>query len=529
MAETSPSTGTLRIGIDVGGTNTDAVLLDGRRVLAWEKRPTTPDVTAGVAAALAAVLGETEIPPAQVAAVMVGTTHFTNAVVQRRGLARTAALRLCLPAGQSLPPFIDWPEELCGAIGAEYRLLAGGYEFDGREIAPLDEAELRVALNELLANGVQAIAVSGIFSPVDAGQEERAAALLREWAPKLSVTPSHEIGRIGLLERENAALLNACLAPVAASVIGQLEATVHAAGLRCPLYLSQNDGTLMTAAHAMRYPVLTFASGPTNSMRGAALLSSVRDGVVIDVGGTSADFGMLKAGFPREAGFEVAVGGVRTNFRMPDLLSLALGGGSIVSEAGREVGPLSVGYELAVRGRVFGGDTLTATDIAVAAGLAGIGDAGRVRNLDPAVVRRALAVIRERLETALDRMRTSADPVPVIAVGGGSFLVPDDLAGAARVERPPHYQVANAVGAALAQVSGEIDRVFIADGRARSDILAEARREAEGRAVAAGADPGTLELVEVDEVPLSYLPSTAVRVRVKVVGELADQPREAQS
>ena len=106
--------------------------------------------------------------------------------------------------------------------------------------------------------------------------------------------------------------------------------------------------------------------------------------------------------------------------------------------------------------------------------------------------------------------------------------MPDDLAGAARVERPPHYAVANAVGAALAQVSGEIDRVFIVDGRARTDILAEARREADERAVAAGADPGTLDLVEVDEVPLSYLPSTAVRVRVKVVGELAGQPREAQ-
>ncbi len=518
---------TLRIGIDVGGTNTDAVVLDGSTVLGWAKRPTTPDVTSGVAAALAAVLCETAIEPLRVAAVMVGTTHFTNAVVQRRGLERTAALRLCLPAGQSLPPFIDWPDDLCAAIGAEYRLLGGGFEFDGRPIAPLDEAELRAALDELLAHGVQAVAISGIFSPVDAAQEERAAELLRAWAPALNVTLSHEIGRIGLLERENAALLNACLAPVATHVIGQLEATVRAAGLACPLYLSQNDGTLMAAAHAMRYPVLTFASGPTNSMRGAALLSGVRDGVVIDVGGTSADFGMLSGGFPREAGFEVAVGGVRTNFRMPDLLSLALGGGSVVADGGRAVGPLSVGYELAARGCVFGGDTLTATDIGVAAGLAQIGEPGRVRDLDPAVVRRALALIRERLETALDRMRTSADPVPVIAVGGGSFLVPADLAGAARVLRPPHDQVANAVGAALAQVSGEIDRVFIVDGRARSDILAEARREADERAVAAGADSGTLELVEVDEVPLSYLPSTAVRVRVKVVGELAGQPREA--
>jgi hypothetical protein len=108
----------------------------------------------------------------------------------------------------------------------------------------------------------------------------------------------------------------------------------------------------------------------------------------------------------------------------------------------------------------------------------------------------------------------------VIAVGGGSFLVPDDLAGALRVERPANYAVANAVGAALAQVSGEVDRVFVVDGRSRHEILAEAQREAEVRATSAGADAGTLDLVEVDEVPLAYLPSTAVRVRVKVVGDL---------
>jgi hypothetical protein len=156
----------------------------------------------------------------------------------------------------------------------------------------------------------------------------------------------------------------------------------------------------------------------------------------------------------------------------------------------------------------------------VAGGLGTVGDPALVQNLEPAAVRRALGVIRERIETALDGVRTSADPVPVVAVGGGSFLVPEDLAGALRVERPANYAVANAVGAALAQVSGEVDRVFVVDGRSRHDILAEARREAEERATSAGADAGTLDLVEVDEVPLAYLPSTAVRVRVKVVGDL---------
>jgi N-methylhydantoinase A/oxoprolinase/acetone carboxylase beta subunit len=509
-----------RIGIDVGGTNTDAVLLDGRRVAAWTKQPTSADVTGGVAAALTALIGEAAVPPAAVGGLMIGTTHFTNAVVQRRGLARTAALRPCLPAGQALPPFIDWPDEMREAVGGSYRLLHGGYEFDGREISALDAAEVVQAALALRDEGVEAVAICGIFAPVDSAQERRTAALIAEHAPQLAITLSHEIGRVGLLERENAALLNACLSGIARRVVDQLGETVAAAGLRCPLYLSQNNGTLIAAAHAARYPVFTFASGPTNSMRGAALLSGVKDAVVIDVGGTSADIGALVGGFPREASFEVAVGGVRTNFRMPDVVSIALGGGSVVSEDGGEVGPLSVGYELTERARVFGGDTLTASDVAVAAGLATMGDPERVRNLDAAPARRALGLVRERLERALDGVRTSADPVPVVAVGGASFLVPEDLEGAASLARPAHYQVANAVGAALAQVSGELDRVYGVDGRTREAILAGARAEAESRAIAAGADPGTLELVEVDEIPLAYLPSNVVRVRVKVVGDL---------
>jgi N-methylhydantoinase A/oxoprolinase/acetone carboxylase beta subunit len=169
-----------RVGIDVGGTHTDAVLLEGRSVLAWAKRPTSADVISGVAAALSAVLAESDTSPERVAGVMVGTTHFTNAVLQGRGLTRTAALRLCLPAGQALTPFIDWPDSLREAVGGDYRLLAGGYEFDGRPIAELDEAELAAALRELRAAGVQAIAVTGIFSPRDSSQEARAADLISD-------------------------------------------------------------------------------------------------------------------------------------------------------------------------------------------------------------------------------------------------------------------------------------------------------------------------------------------------------------
>ena len=143
----------------------------------------------------------------------------------------------------------------------------------------------------------------------------------------------------------------------------------------------------MEAAAATALPVMTFASGPTNSMRGAAFLSGLADAMVVDVGGTSTDIGQLRRGFPREANSVVEVGGVRTLFRMPDLLSIGLGGGSLVARDPLAVGPQSVGYRLTREALVFGGDTLTATDAAVAAGIADIGDRRRVADLPRAISR----------------------------------------------------------------------------------------------------------------------------------------------
>jgi N-methylhydantoinase A/oxoprolinase/acetone carboxylase beta subunit len=112
------------------------------------------------------------------------------------------------------------------------------------------------------------------------------------------------------------------------------------------------------------------------------------------VGGTTTDVGVLQKGFPRVAGLAVSIGGVRTNFRMPDTLSIGLGGGSRVKTEPLSVGPQSVGYELTTKGLVFGGDTLTTTDICVAGGHVTIGDGSKVANLDPAMVR----AVEDRIE-----------------------------------------------------------------------------------------------------------------------------------
>lgn len=509
----------IRIGIDVGGTNTDAVLMRGRTVAHAVKAPTTEDVMSGVLAALEGVLERSGIDRREVDVVMIGTTHFTNAVVQRRDLAPTAAVRLGLPATACLPPMVDWPADLRAAIGGHTFLAHGGHEFDGREISPFDVDELRGVGRRIADLGIATVAISSVFSPVNTDMEERARDVLREELPEATFTLSSEIGRIGLLERENAAIMNACLQPLSRSTVQAFRTALGRAGLEAPFYLTQNDGTLMSADHAERYPVLTFASGPTNSMRGAAFLSGIRDAVVVDVGGTTTDVGALHNGFPREASVAVEVGGVRTNFRMPDVFSMGLGGGSLVHREPLDVGPTSVGYRLPQEGLVFGGSTLTATDVAVAAGRAAIGEPANVATLGSDFVAAVMAVVTSKVERAVERMLLSPEPIPVIVVGGGAILVGDHV-GPLQVLRPDHAPVANAVGAAIAQISGEVDRVFSLAQLPREEAVAEAKREAVEKAVVAGADRDTTKIVDVDDVPLAYLPGNATRIRVKAVGDL---------
>jgi N-methylhydantoinase A/oxoprolinase/acetone carboxylase beta subunit len=510
----------LRIGIDVGGTNTDAVLMRGNEVVAKIKTPTTEDVTSGITTALNHVLGVSNTKTAEIAGVMIGTTHFTNAVVERRRLQPTAAVRLGLPATAALPPMVDWPEDLADTLGRHTYLCHGGYEFDGREISKFDPDEIKAAAADITSKGIKAIAVSSVFSPVNQGMERQAAEMFEAEVPGSSVTISSEIGRIGLLERENAAILNACLRNLAKDTVSAFKRAIGELGIGAPLYLTQNDGTLMSGEFAELYPVLTFASGPTNSMRGAAFLSGLKDAMVVDVGGTTADIGALTNGFPREASVAVDIGGVRTNFRMPDVYSFGLGGGSLVREDPLRVGPQSVGYRLTKEALVFGGDTLTTSDIAVAAGIADFGDKETVADLDKSLVSDTIDLIQSMTEAAVDRMKTSAADVPVIVVGGGSVLISRPVAGASEMVKPPHFEAANAVGAAIAQISGEIDRVYSLEGLTREQALDDAKSEAGAKAIEAGADPKTVTIVDVEDVPLAYLPGNATRIRVKAVGDL---------
>lgn len=511
----------MRIGIDVGGTHTDAVIMDGNSVVTSTKVLTSADVMEGVANALDTVIGNSGLPTEAIQSVMIGTTQFTNAIVERRQLAETGVFRLCLPAGRGLPPMVDWPDDIADAVGRHSYALHGGYLYDGWPVADLDDAEIDKAIADAKAKGLKNFAVASAFSPMNAAPETLVAERIKQAIPDAHITCSQSFGRLGLMERENAAVLNATLLQFAEIVVSAFLDALRTRNLTCPVFISQNDGTLMNADFVRAFPALTFASGPTNSLRGAMLLTGLEDAIVVDIGGTTSDIGVLQAGFPRESNAVIEVGGVRTNFRMPDIQAIGLGGGSLVSDDGHTLGPQSVGHRLTTEGLVFGGATLTATDIVVASGHQAIGDTGAVAHLPKEMVETARQKMLTILDRGIDMMKPGAVQMPVILVGGGSVLVTGDLKAASEVHRPEHAGVANAIGAAIAQVGGESEKIVSYQSLPREDAIAQLSKDAEAQALSAGAARESLRVVDIEETEVPYMGQDTMRVRVKVIGELA--------
>ncbi|KAK3086626.1 hypothetical protein FSP39_021189 [Pinctada imbricata] len=552
------------VGVDVGGTNTDAVVLEMEKnppkVLSSAKHPTTHDVFTGITNAITDAINSSlkQQQSLGIVQVNIGTTHFVNAVIQNRDLAKVAVIRLCGTASRGTPPFCDFPDDLKQCIFGGYYMVDGGYEFDGRENSSLNFEEVRKCLDELESKSVRNIVVCGIFSSVKQEQEIQVRNFIKEAKPNFSVTISNEIGQNGLLLRENASILNESLKPLCRKTIQGFRHALESLKLRCPFYLTQNDGTILSADQAEDYPVLTFSSGPTNSMRGAAFLCGIEDAVVIDIGGTTTDVGVLSKGFPRQASFIMEIGNVRTNFRMPDVLSIGLGGGSYIVEDENDgtvtVGPLSAGYNIRNESFVFSDGSMenrkiTATDIAVAAGLCVIGNFKYTQDLNKEMVSKALYNIKHLVENAVDKMKTSSEEVPVILVGGGCVILDQtkSLAGASKLITPTHADVANAIGAALSQASNSIEYVVNLEDKinvnefdseirkidatddstkekmkakirkryienAHAIAMEESCKKAVDGILQLGVKESSVKIIEKMDVPIAYLPGNATKI-----------------
>lgn len=531
-----------RLGVDVGGTNTDAVLVDttasdrSKSVIAAHKTATTsPNVTDGIAEAVRHVLEQSGVASEEVSSLAIGTTHFINAIVEHdhRHLSRVAVVRLSKNFTREIPPFFDFPPGLREIMYGWHTYIDGGLQIDGSEEAPILEEQVVDICKTIRELGLTAVVVCGVFSPLDSifRQEQRVREIIQNTLPQVSVVCSSEISNLGLLERENASILNASIHKFAQRTIASFKLAMRRLDLRCALYLTQNDGTLIDAHSASQLPIRTFSSGPTNSMRGAAYLSGLysdnKSGVssiVCDIGGTTADVGiLLPSGYPRQSLANVTIAGVKINYGMPQVESIGIGGGSIVRKDGDQVvvGPDSVGYAIKERALVFGGDTTTATDIAVASGIFIKGaQSANSSQLSQDVIERAKGVIKSKLERVVDLVKTSPQDLDLILVGGGSIIAPDSMQGVNKIIRPPYFDVANAVGAAMSRISASVDIIQDTTSATIKEALQHASELAKEKVIEAGADPATTMITEQEALPLQYL-DHRVRTIVKAVGDFA--------
>ncbi|KAK6463257.1 hypothetical protein DFJ63DRAFT_109475 [Scheffersomyces coipomensis] len=536
----------LLIGIDVGGTNTDSVLLDptkskdtSRGVLAWNKSNTTSDVSFGIESAISSLFEQVpDVKKDEILAVTIGTTHFINAVIEKdkARLDKVAILRLCGPYSRTTEPFTDFPSGLKSILNGYIGFLDGGHYVHGDEVQPINETEVLEHCRKIKELDLKSVVLVGQFSPMVKDHEDKVEEIISKALPEIQIVKSYEVAGLGFLERENAAILNAAILRFAKKVILSFNAAVQRIGLTCPVLLTQNDGTILSSDIASRIPISTFSSGATNSMRGASFLCMEEDSlkdtsiIVVDVGGTTTDVGvLLPTGFPRQAASHSLVGGVRMNFSMPHVESIGLGGGSIVrvSDDIVSVGPDSVGNEILKKAVICGGEIVTATDVSIAFNDTlyddvQIGDLKLITNkFESSTMEKFTTEVAAKLGRVIDHLRTSADPLPVLLVGGGSFIVPQELEGASKVFRPPYYNVANAIGAAMSKISGTIHTIKLLppDSISKDTFLEKCIEEAKQHAIQRGALKSSITVVEMSHDPVPYIPNT-FEFHVKVVGDV---------
>jgi N-methylhydantoinase A/oxoprolinase/acetone carboxylase beta subunit len=544
-------TGALRVGIDVGGTFTDVVVLDAATgtLVARVKVPTTHDapegVAAGIVAGLARALGAPGVDAARIAFIAHSTTQATNALLEG-DVARVGIVGLHGRFGSFARAQLRVPPIAL----AENATLAPAIAFARAD----DDAAIERAIATLVRDGADAIVASEAFAVDRPAAENRAVAAAR--AQGVLATAGHDVASTyGLRARTRTAVLNAAILPRMLRTADMTSDAVARAGVGVPLMIMRSDGGVMDVAEVARRPILTMLSGPAAGIAGALLHENVTDGIFIEVGGTSADCSVIRRGLPQMR--PARVGGHRTMLRTLDVRTLAIAGGSIVRldpdgrgiAALRGVGPRSahiagLAYacftseaRLADARIVFvrpkpgdpndylalelpGGAraTLTPTCAATLLGYAREGDFARgepisarrafalvgerlgvdAESLARAVLERATLVLRGAIDELIADYDLVRDDVELVAGGGGAAaLVPfaaELLGFRYRIARDA--DVISPVGVALALVRDVVERTIVAPTPA--EILA-VRREALERVVAAGASPDSvLVAIEID-------------------------------
>ena len=381
------------IGVDVGGTFTDIVYTDTETgVILTHKTPTTPeDPSLGVVEGIAELCRRNDLAPAQIDHVLHGTTIATNAVLEHdgavTGLITNEGFRDLLHIGRHQRPqnysiMQDIPWQHRPLIKRRHRKVVRERRVPplGEVIEPLDEEGVRAAARELRDAGVQSIAICLLFSYIDPGHEDRARELVLEEYPDAFVTTSSSVApQFREFERFTTAAMNAFIGPKVRTYINELGGKLAAAGLQADLHIMGSHGGVATAGMVSEKPVITLLSGPAAgvlgglwSAKGEAGTKERRNLITFDIGGTSADIGMIVDGrFSEATARDTWIGGFPVLVPMIDITTIGAGGGSIAHvDAGGafRVGPRSAGSQPGPAAYGRGGNKPTVSDANVVLG-----------------------------------------------------------------------------------------------------------------------------------------------------------------
>lgn len=438
------------LGIDTGGTYTDAVLLDpiASKVLSKAKSPTTrEDLAIGIEKSI----GQLDLKGAgEIEKVVLSTTLATNAIVEGEGRPTGLILIGDRPKG-------ELPETNVAQV-------RGRVNIKGKEVIPLDEDEVLEACRSI-APQVEAIAVSGMMSVRNASQELRVKAIVQEECG-LPVVCGHELSsQLGFHDRTVTTVLNASLIPIIQNFIGAVQRSLARKAIDAPIYMVKGDGNLASLNFIENKPIESILSGPAASIIGALGLAGVRDGIVVDMGGTTTDSGIVLDRTLKLSPIGARVGDWQTQIDSAMISTCGLGGDTAIVP-GKGHPHLTGGRVLpACRGNA---GVLTPTDILHYTGdfvewdrepvVAAAREQAAACNLDAdTYVAEAQSQILDMIEGEVLELY-DAPGVPVIAIGAPAKTWYTKVAS--RDERdvliPEHYEVANAVGAAMAAVEERV-------------------------------------------------------------------------
>ncbi|WP_258360430.1 hydantoinase/oxoprolinase family protein [Moorella sulfitireducens (nom. illeg.)] len=459
------------VGLDMGGTHTDAVLVDQGRILRHYKTVTDQaDYTGTVTRALEAVLNGINL--AAIKRLNLSTTICTNAIVT----GRTSPVGLLLEPGPGLNPAIL-------ACGQKNFILSGSIDHRGRPTSSLVEAEIKKADKELRQAGIRHLAIAGKFSTRN---PEHELAIKEALSPSYEfITLGHRLsGRLNFPRRVFTAYLNSAVAATYSSFAAAIKSFTAQKELPAVPYILKADGGTLSLEASLAQPVETILSGPAASIMGAlALVPVQQDAIILDIGGTTTDIAFLAGGVPLFEPQGISIAGFPTLVRALYSHSLGLGGDSCLEV---KDGRLTIGPERRGPARALGGPAVTPTDALITLGRLDLGDRAAARRgiaklgdeLGLTTERTASAILKQmageiacHCHALLAQINSrpvytvrevleekQLKPAQVIAIGAPAPLLAAELdeAFSLPVVVPHLAGVANAVGAALSRPTTEL-------------------------------------------------------------------------